>query len=54
MKVILGIGEPLSGRLLVFDALAMEMRVVQVHSDPGCPACGPLSRDGKVEACPSV
>jgi rhodanese-related sulfurtransferase len=40
IKLLLGIGRPLVGRLLLFDALAMEFRTVAVRKDPACPACG--------------
>jgi len=40
VKVILGIGDPLVGRLLLVDALAMEFRVVRTRKDPACPLCG--------------
>lgn len=40
IKLILGIGEPLSGRLLFFDALTMEFRKLKIRRDPGCAACG--------------
>jgi molybdopterin/thiamine biosynthesis adenylyltransferase len=40
VKVILGIGEPLIGRLLLVDALSMEFRVVRTRRDPKCPLCG--------------
>jgi sulfur-carrier protein adenylyltransferase/sulfurtransferase len=40
LKLILGIGEPLSGRLLLFDALTMEFRQVRIKRDPNCPVCG--------------
>jgi len=40
IKLILGIGEPLVGRLLLFDALEMSMIEVQPKKDPGCPVCG--------------
>lgn len=40
IKLILDIGEPLVGRLLLFDALAMEFRVVKLRKDPECPLCG--------------
>ena len=40
VKLILGLGEPLVGRLLVFDALAMEFRQVKLRRDPKCPLCG--------------
>jgi molybdopterin/thiamine biosynthesis adenylyltransferase/rhodanese-related sulfurtransferase len=40
IKLILGIGDSLIGRLLLIDALALRFRTVQLHRDPGCPACG--------------
>lgn len=41
LKLILGIGEPLAGRLLTLDALAMRMRELRLPRDPECPGCGP-------------
>ena len=40
IKLILGIGDPLIGRLLLFDALAVEFRTLRTRRDPGCPVCG--------------
>jgi len=40
IKLILGIGETLIGRLLLVDALAMRFRQVKLRKDPSCPACG--------------
>jgi adenylyltransferase/sulfurtransferase len=40
LKLILGEGEPLIGRLLIFDALAMEFSEVKIRRDPNCPVCG--------------
>ena len=40
VKVIAGAGEPLAGRLLIYDALAGETRTVRIGADPDCPACG--------------
>jgi adenylyltransferase/sulfurtransferase len=40
VKYIAGIGEPLVGRLLLVDALAMQFRTVKLRKDPRCPACG--------------
>jgi MoaD family protein len=40
IKLILGIGEPLVGRLLLFDALTMDFRVLRTRRDPACPVCG--------------
>lgn len=40
IKVLLGIGEPLVGRLLLVDALRMEFRELRFDRDPACPVCG--------------
>ena len=40
LKLVLGIGEPLIGRLLLYDALAGSFDEVAVRRDPGCPVCG--------------
>lgn len=40
IKLILGIGEPLVGRLLLYDALEAEFREVKVRKNPDCPVCG--------------
>lgn len=40
IKLILGIGDSLVGRLLLFDALEMEFREVCIRRDPNCPICG--------------
>lgn len=40
MKLILGIGEPLIGRLVLFDALRMKFRELKLRKDPECPICG--------------
>ena len=40
LKLALGIGEPLVGRLLLFDALAEEFNEVSIRRDPDCPVCG--------------
>jgi molybdopterin-synthase adenylyltransferase len=39
LKVLLGIGETLAGRLLLLDALRMEWRTVKLRKDPACPVC---------------
>jgi molybdopterin/thiamine biosynthesis adenylyltransferase/rhodanese-related sulfurtransferase len=41
IKLILGIGKPLVGRLLCFDALAAVFRELRLPRDPQCPGCGP-------------
>ena len=40
IKLLTGAGEPLTGRLMVYDALAAEVRTVRVGADPECPVCG--------------
>jgi adenylyltransferase/sulfurtransferase len=40
IKIILGNGEVLSGRLLLFDALESDFREMRVKKQPGCPLCG--------------
>jgi sulfur-carrier protein adenylyltransferase/sulfurtransferase len=59
VKVILGIGEPLVGRLLTYDALGMRFREVRLRRDPNCPLCGTsptikdlsIHRGGGAAAC---
>src|SRR5438045_6237736 len=40
VKLILGTGEPLVGRLLLYDALAMRFRELKLRKNPDCPVCG--------------
>ena len=40
VKLILGTGDPLVGRLLLFDALAMKFRELKLRKNPQCPVCG--------------
>ncbi|MEO7443012.1 MAG: molybdopterin-synthase adenylyltransferase MoeB [Acidimicrobiales bacterium] len=40
VKLLLGLGDPLIGRLLAYDALDTSFRVFKVQRDPQCPACG--------------
>jgi adenylyltransferase/sulfurtransferase len=40
IKLIMGIGEPLVGRFLIFDALKMRFRELKLRKDPDCPVCG--------------
>src|SRR5262249_35063908 len=40
LKLLLGIGETLIGRLLLFDALEMRFRELKLRKDPSCPLCG--------------
>ena len=41
IKLVLGIGDSLAGRLLQFDALAMRFHAVRLQADPGCTVCAP-------------
>jgi molybdopterin-synthase adenylyltransferase len=57
LKEILGVGESLSGRLLIWDALETRFRTVRLRKDPGCPLCGAAPRitdlsDHRSEASP--
>ncbi|MBI3402833.1 MAG: molybdopterin-synthase adenylyltransferase MoeB [Acidobacteria bacterium] len=40
VKLIMGIGEPLIGRFLIYDALRMKFRELKLRKDPECPVCG--------------
>jgi len=40
VKLILGVGETLAGRMLLFDALSTSFDEVRIWRDPACPACG--------------
>jgi adenylyltransferase/sulfurtransferase len=40
LKLVLGIGDPLVGRLLLFDALETTFTEVSLRRDPSCPVCG--------------
>jgi hypothetical protein len=59
VKLLLGIGEPLVGRLLTYDALGMRFREVKLRRDPKCPLCGTsptikdltIHMDGGGDAC---
>ena len=50
VKIILGQGKSLSGRLLLYDALDMKFREMKIRRDPACPACGDHPSIGDVEA----
>ena len=59
IKLLLGIGDPLIGRLLTYDALGMRFREVKLRRDPKCPLCGEhptitdlsIHRSAAAEAC---
>lgn len=40
LKLILGIGQPLLGRLLIYNALAQELKTIRIKKNPNCPVCG--------------
>jgi molybdopterin/thiamine biosynthesis adenylyltransferase/rhodanese-related sulfurtransferase len=48
IKILLGIGQPLAGRLLLYDALDQEFREVQLRRNPDCPACGDPKRPPQI------
>ncbi len=52
LKIVLGVGEPLVGRLLVHDGLRQSWDVLPVRPDPGCAACGSGERVAEVPAGP--
>ncbi|MEZ0311022.1 MAG: molybdopterin-synthase adenylyltransferase MoeB [Myxococcota bacterium] len=52
LKILLGIGEPLIGRLLVIDALAMQVQELRFAKRADCPSCGPMRRPADVPPCP--
>jgi adenylyltransferase/sulfurtransferase len=41
LKEIMGIGDSLAGRLLIWDALGARVRTVRLRADPACALCGP-------------
>lgn len=41
IKLVLGAGKPLIGRMVYFDSLTMELRIHKLRKDPNCPVCGP-------------
>ena len=59
VKLLLGMGDPLIGRLLTYDALGMRFREVKLRRDPNCPLCGKsptikdlsIHRQGDGNAC---
>lgn len=50
IKIILGKGRTLAGRLMLYDAMDMHFREVNLRRDPACPACGEHPSIGDVEA----
>ncbi|MDV6344966.1 HesA/MoeB/ThiF family protein [Nitrosomonas sp. Is37] len=50
IKVLLGIGETLSGRLLLLDGLTMKWRTINLKKDPACEACSPSAAEKNNES----
>ena len=46
IKLITGVGRPLLGKVMLFDALATEWKTFELPADPDCPLCGSGTRDG--------
>ena len=51
VKWITGAGEPLLGRLMIYDALYGESRTIGVKRRPGCPSCGMLRASDCIAFC---
>jgi len=49
IKLILGLGQPLIGRMLVHDAMVQSWNIVRVEADPDCPVCGPNATITRLE-----
>ena len=59
LKLVLGVGTPLVGRLALCDALAMDWRVLAVRRDPDCPTCGsaapqPRAQESAMPEIPAI
>ena len=54
VKLILGIGEPLVGRLLLYDALGMKFRELKLRKNPECPVCGDHPHDHQADRLPAI
>jgi adenylyltransferase/sulfurtransferase len=53
LKVLLGVGEPLVGRLLLYDALAMRFDELKLRRDPACPLCSPQATIRELQDYPA-
>src|SRR5262249_57467653 len=49
LKILLGVGQQLVGRLLIFDALKTKFRELKLRRDPNCPTCGEGVRPEDIE-----
>ncbi len=52
LKLLLGLGTSLAGRLVLLDVLAMEWRELRLHRDPHCPVCGAAAAGRSVQQAP--
>jgi molybdopterin/thiamine biosynthesis adenylyltransferase len=52
LKILLGIGETLAGRLLLFDALETEFTELKLRRDPGCPVCSDEAKAAREAGTP--
>jgi molybdopterin/thiamine biosynthesis adenylyltransferase/rhodanese-related sulfurtransferase len=48
IKLLLGIGDPLIGKLLTYEALEQDFRILRLRRDPDCPACGDETRPPRI------
>ena len=53
LKILLGIGEPLVGRLLLYDALALRFDELELRRDPECPLCSPRATIRELQDYPA-
>jgi molybdopterin/thiamine biosynthesis adenylyltransferase/rhodanese-related sulfurtransferase len=49
VKLVLGVGETLAGRMLLFDAMSTSFDEIRLWRDPACPACGDMSAEGVIQ-----
>jgi len=54
IKILLDIGNPLSGRLLTFDTLTMTFRPLKTYQDPECPICSEVKAEAASPAPAAV
>lgn len=54
IKLLLDLGSPLVGRLLLYDALAMRFREMALRRNPECPVCGPRSKITRLTDLPDT
>jgi molybdopterin/thiamine biosynthesis adenylyltransferase len=52
LKILLGIGEPMAGRLLLFDALDASFTELRLRRDPGCPVCSDAAVAARAAGAP--